>query len=316
MSIAIAHPNIALVKYWGKRDIALNLPAVSSVSLTLAPFATRTEVQFGAVQDEFHLDGQPAGAGEAHRIAKTLDLVVPGRSPAVVVTANDFPTGAGLASSASGFAALVVAAATAAGLPEDRTAWSRIARQGSGSACRSLFGGFAHWNRGVDPAGTDSVAQPLPDGDGWDVAMVVAITSTERKATSSTDGMERSRMTSPLYTTFVEQSEGDVAEAIAAIGRRDLERLGTVMESSTFKMHAVMATSQPPLIYALPATIALQHAVLDLRRSGVGAWMTMDAGPQVKVLCTASDAAKVLAALQPLASRVVIGRPGAAAAPC
>jgi diphosphomevalonate decarboxylase len=313
---AIAHPNIALVKYWGKRDLALNLPAVSSVSLTLDGFQTTTRVDWGAPADHLSLDGAPAQPREAAKVFALLDRLDPDRPRCAVTTANTFPTGAGLASSASGFAALTLAAATARArahgdaAPPDLVALSRLARQGSGSACRSLWGGFVLWSRGEAPDGHDSHGVPLHDAHHWDVVMVVGVVSKAGKAVGSTEGMERSRLTSPLYDTWVAQAEEDVAAGIAAIADRDLTRLGEVMEASTLKMHAAMMTARPPLLYWQPATVAALHAVWALRAAGTSAWVTMDAGPQVKVLCARADAERVADAIRPHVLAVHVLGPG------
>lgn len=316
MSQAIAHPNIALVKYWGKRDLPLNLPAVPSLSLTLSGFTTTTEVEWGAEADHVELDGQVATERDARRVLAFLDRIDPARPPVRVVSRNDFPSGAGLASSASGFAALALAATDAAGLDLSLAELSVLARQGSGSACRSLWGGFVEWTLGDAPDGSDSHGRPVAPVDHWDVRMVVAITARGRKAVGSTEGMERSRTTSPYYDAWVTTAPDDVAEGIAAVGARDLERLGTVMERSTYKMHAAMHTSWPPLIYWAPATVALLHEVQALRARGIGAWSTMDAGPQVKVLCAAADADAVADALRPHALDVHVLAPGEGARRC
>lgn len=303
----IAHPNIALVKYWGKRDVPLNLPAVPSLSLTLGGWRSRTSVTWGAPADRVVLDGT-----ERHdaKVLRFLDLVAPDRPPCEVVSDNDFPTGAGLASSASGFAALALAATRAAGLDLPLPALSALARQGSGSACRSLFGGYVRWPLGEAPDGSDCHAVPIAPADHWDLRMVVAVVASGPKAVGSTEGMERSRRTSPLWRTWVEHGPADVAEASVAIQQRDLERLGTVMEASTFRMHATMHTAVPPLLYWLPATVAALHEVFALRARGVGAWATMDAGPQVKVLCEPSDVAAVQEALKPTALQLHVHGPG------
>lgn len=307
---AVAHPNIALVKYWGKRDLPLNLPAVSSLSLTLSDFRTRTTVTWGADADRLVLDGEEASPKAARRALAFLDRLDPARPPVEVVSDNSFPTGAGLASSASAFAALALAASRASGRDLDDTALSVLARQGSGSACRSLWGGFVTWRRGERPDGLDSHGVPLAPADHWDVAMVVAVVETGPKAVGSTEGMERSRLTSPLYATWVDQAEADVDEGAAAVTARDLPRLGRVMEASTLKMHAAMQTSDPPLLYWQPGTVACLHAVWALRAAGVGCWATMDAGPQVKVLCARPDAPAVADALRPHAQAVHVLGPG------
>ncbi len=307
---AVAHPNIALVKYWGKRDLPLNLPAVSSLSLTLSGFSTRTTVHWGAAADVLQLDGDAVQGKEAERVFRFLDRIDPDRPPVEVASSNDFPRGAGLASSASGFAALALAATAAAGQELERTELSRLARQGSGSACRSLWGGFVRWDKGSRADGDDSVGRPVAPVEHWDLCMVVAVVDAGRKKVGSTEGMERSRLTSPYYAAWVDTAEADVEEGVAAVLARDLPRLGTVMEQSTLKMHAAMHTSWPPLLYWQPGTVACLHAVHGLRDEGVSAWATMDAGPQVKVLCAPADAAAVEAALRPHAVRVHVLSPG------
>lgn len=310
VATARAHPNIALVKYWGKRDRVLNLPAVPSLSLTLDRFRTRTTVVWGAEADAVELDGKVAPAPRAARVLALLDLVDPRRPPCRVVSESNFPVAAGLASSSSAFAALALAASAAAGADTDPTALSRLARRGSGSACRSLWGGFVEWPLGERPDGADCHGMPLAPATHWDVAMVVAIVSGAPKPMGSTEAMEHARRTSPCYPTWVRTASDDVASARAAVLSRDLERLGEVMESSTHKMHATLHTARPPLHYELPATIACLHAVRALRERGVGAWSTMDAGPNVKVLCERFDAAEVVVALSDHVERVEVLGPG------
>ncbi len=307
---AIAHPNIALVKYWGKRSIPLNLPAVGSVSLTLGGYRTQTAVCWGTERDLVFLDNEPLLGGPAKRVLDFLDLVDPGRPQCEVRSDNNFPSGAGLASSASAFAALALAASAAAGKTLDPTALSIVARQGSGSACRSLWGGFVEWRPGERDDGSDSHGIPLAAADHWDLAMVVAVVHDGPKPTGSTQGMERSRLTSPFFHQWVQTSDADIAEAREAIAIRDLPRLGRVMEASTFKMHATMHTSSPPLLYWHPGTVALLHEVAAARASGIEAWSTMDAGPQVKVLCASADADAVAERLREHALRVDVLRPG------
>lgn len=310
---ATVHPNIALVKYWGKRNGPLNLPAVPSLSLTLDTFTTRTTVNWGSNADRAELDGRPATAGEGKRIFEFLDLIDPARPPCAVTTANDFPTAAGLASSSSGFAALAVAGAAAAGKDLNAQALSVLARQGSGSASRSLWGGFVEWKMGEREDGLDSVGVPVAPQDHWDVAMVVAVVSDAKKAIGSRPAMRLSAETSPYYDVWVKTAAADVDVARQAVLDRDLDTLGRVMEQSTHKMHATMTTCTPPVFYAQPGTLACIHAVMALRDAGTSAWLTMDAGPNVKVLCAAADAERVQAALAPHAA--VVHRLGPGGAP-
>jgi diphosphomevalonate decarboxylase len=312
-AIAIAHPNIALVKYWGKRDTALNLPAVPSLSMTLARWHTRTRVLWGVEVDRCTFNGAPADAETAAKVFKLLSILDADRPPVEVETANTFPSGAGLASSSSGFAALALAATAAAGRPLTPAALSVLARRGSGSACRSLYGGFVAWRMGERADGLDSHAEPIAPADHWDVRMVVATVSAARKPTGSTVGMERTRATSPYWDAWVSGSPALVTQAEAAIRDRDLPTLGAIVEASSFRMHATMHTTEPPILYWLPGSVAALQVVRELRAAGVGAWATMDAGPNVKVLCAAADAERVAAALRPVVAEVTILEPGPAA---
>ena len=290
---ATAHPNIALVKYWGKRDRSLNLPAVPSLSVTLAPFETTTAVTWGVDSDDFVINGVPTQGSATERVSSFLDLIDPNRPPVAVESSNNFPTAAGLASSSSAFAALALAATRAAGQSPTLTELSVLARQGSGSASRSLWGGFVTWSLGTRSDGTDSHGHAIAPQDHWDLRVIVALVSDEKKAVSSREGMNRTQETSPLFSGWVESGPADVFEAEAAVRARDLERLGTVMEHSTLKMVGTMFSAQPAVLYMKPATVAVLHAVAELRSIGVSAWATMDAGPNVKVLTTPEDAPKV-----------------------
>ncbi len=322
---ATACSNIALVKYWGKRpdtDPDLNLPDVGSLSLTLADLATVTTVTpSDDGQDRFELDGRPLEGRPAERVARHLDRVYRAgggagrRPPCRVVSVNHFPTAAGLASSASGFAALSCAAAAAFETDLDAAALSALARQGSGSAARSIFGGFVRLDRGTRPDGRDCVARPVAAPDHWDVRLVVVQTTTGPKAVGSTEGMERCRTTSPYYPAWVETSQADLDAATEAVRARDLDRLGPIMEHSCFKMHAAMMASRPPLLYFRGPTVEAVRTVFDLRQNGLAAYVTIDAGPHVKVLTHARDAAAVAEHLRrvPGVAAVSVHAPGPAA---
>ena len=305
---AQAHPNIAVVKYWGKRDVPLNLPAVPSLSVTLDRFRTRTTVTWGidAAEDAIWLNGQAADGKTRQRVSAFLDLVAPSRPRCKVVSDNNFPTAAGLASSSSAFAALALAADAAAGTGRDLDALSALARQGSGSACRSLWGGWVEWRLGQRTDGTDSHGIPLAPADHWDLAVVVAVVNAGPKKTGSRTGMNRTQETCPFYGAWVATAPADVEEGRAALLDRDLPRLGAVMEQSTLKMHATMLTTTPSIRYWQPASLAAIAVVEDLRQQGVGAWYTMDAGPNVKVLCSRTDAPEVANALKTAVDRVEI----------
>ncbi|MBN1336230.1 MAG: diphosphomevalonate decarboxylase [Deltaproteobacteria bacterium] len=307
---AIAHPNIALVKYWGKRDRPLNLPSTSSVSVTLGGFRTRTTVTWGVAQDGVRIDGRTATGPVADRVRRFLDRVDPKRPPCRVESESDFPVAAGLASSSSAFAALAVAAARVAGLDLDPGALSALARQGSGSACRSIHGGFVHWQRGAAPDGSDSRAVPILPAGAWDLRIVAAVVDAGPKAIGSTEGMERSRLTSPCYPAFVRENERLASWAARCVETRDLLGLVDAMERSTLLMQATMTTAVPPVRYVRPDSLAVVDAVEGLRAQGLTCGWTMDAGPNVKVLCTASEADRVAGILGPLVSAVHVLTPG------
>ncbi len=319
---ATANANIALVKYWGKRDPALNLPARGSLSVTLEGLTTTTTVELqserGAV-DQLRLGGELA---DAEVLAKALRVIEPiraltGRSERVSMTSeNSFPTGAGLASSASGLAALTVAAAGAFGLEASPTELSRLARVGSGSACRSLFGGFVEWHAGAREDGLDSFASPLYPPEHWDLAVVVAVVSPGKKAVGSTNGMTHTRLTSPFHEPFLASVDGDLAAAKEAIQARDFGALARVAQRSSLRMHAAMQAADPALIYLNPESWTVIQRVQALARDGVPAFFTADAGPNIKVFCEASALQTVRDAVAELREvrRIVVARPGGAAA--
>lgn len=301
---ARAHSNIALAKYWGKRDAALNIPAVGSLSITLDALHTETTVTFHdrLDRDELQLNGvpQPQEGPGFGRFSTVLDLVRARAGVdlrASVTSVNNFPTGAGLASSASGFAALAVAASAAAGLKESPRELSILARRGSASAARSLFGGYAVLHAGTAADGSDSFAEPLMDAVEWPLSVVVAITETGQKAVSSTAGMSATSGTSPFYDAWVSSSASMLARLREAVLAHDLSEVGELTEQSCLAMHSIMFTTQPALIYWNAATMAAIHAVRELRASGIATYFTIDAGPQVKALCTADDAPVVAEAL-------------------
>lgn len=300
---AIAHPNLALIKYWGKRDRALNLPATGSLSVTMGAFTTTSSVEFldGPGPDVILINGREADGGSATRIASFLDLV---RSEAGIDAAaridssNDFPTAAGLASSSSAFAAMAVAACAASGLCPATRDLSLLARRGSGSAARSVFGGFVEMSPGSRSDGADAVAEPLAPKEHWDLRIVVAITDAREKRVGSTEGMELTAATSPYYPAWVESSEADLDRARAAVAARDLSALGEVAEHSALKLHGACLAARPGLLYWRGGTVEALHAVRELRAAGEQAWFTVDAGPQVKVLTTAESAEVVVGRLR------------------
>lgn len=292
---AVAHPNIALIKYWGKRDEQLSLPATGSLSLTLDIAPTRTTVTLApeARDDVATWQGEAMAGEELTRVRSFLDLVrelAGSRARAVVDTANEIPTGAGLASSASGFAALAAAAASAYGLDLNRRDLSRLARRGSGSAARSIFGGLVQWHAGDDDQ--SSYAEPLPD-PGIDMALVLAVLTAGRKPVGSREAMRRTATTSPFFGAWVESVPGELEQMRRAIERTDFSAVGQLAESNALRMHATMLGATPPVRYWNAHTVAALDLVTQLRKDGVEAYATIDAGPNVKVLCRRQDTAGV-----------------------
>jgi diphosphomevalonate decarboxylase len=314
---AVAHANIALAKYWGKRDETLALPATSSLSLTLDAFHATTTVTLdpAAAEDTGVLDGRAMSDAEVVRVRRFLDLVrsLAGSSVhAAVTSTSTVPTGAGLASSASGFAALAGAAAAAYGLDLDPRALSRLARRGSGSAARSVFGGLVIWHAGTDDA--SSFAEPVPGGEAGgalDPAMAVVVLDAGLKSVSSRVAMRRTVETSPFFAAWTEATERDVALMLDAVAAGDLATLGELAESNALRMHATMLGARPPVRYWTEHTVSVLDQVLALRADGLPCWATIDAGPNVKVLCSGRDLAAVSDALSVGGTRrVVTARPG------
>jgi diphosphomevalonate decarboxylase len=303
---ARACANIALVKYWGKRDAALNLPAAGSLSLTLAALATETTVEFdpALAEDQLELDGAVAREDARVRVTKFLDLV---RSQAGihiaarVVSRNEFPTASGLASSASGFAALALAATRAAGLQLEPRELSILARRGSGSAARSVFGGFVRMHAGG--RSEDAYAEPLESPLTSRLRMVIAIVGGGApKQHASRDAMDHTAATSPLYRAWLDLVPRDLTAVEAALAAGDLEALGPIVEGNAMAMHASAMAARPPIVYWRPATLAVLGQVRGLRECGIVAWPTIDAGPHVKVLTTDEDAPTIAMQLRNLDS--------------
>ena len=307
-AVATANANIALIKYWGKRDEKLILPYTSSLSLTLSDLYTQTAVNFSDdfSEDSVTLDGENLLPGSTTfcRVVSMLDLVREKAgisTKARVVSRNHVPTAAGLASSASGFAALCASAAFAAGLKLTPRELSRLARRGSGSACRSIFGGLVIWHAGEDDETSyaepiaeltaDPIAESIVEPESQasapknlNLAMIVVTLDEHKKAISSREAMRRTVETSPAYMPWVEQSKLDLAEALGAIRAADLEKLGEVVERNALGMHETMHKAAPPVNYFTDKTYAVLRAVRAMRECGWPVWATMDAGPNVKVL--------------------------------
>jgi diphosphomevalonate decarboxylase len=295
---ARAHPNIALVKYWGKRDAERILPHQSSFSVTLAPLEVTTTVELGGVQTVVELNGKEARGPEKERVLRLVQAVgqEAGQlwSGVRVVSRGNFPMAAGLASSAAGFAALARAARAAAGLPDDVPRTSRLARSGSGSASRSVQGGFCTWHRGTQSDGEDSYAtQDFKESHWPDLRLLACVVSREEKQVSSRDGMGSTVQTSPYYPAWVQDAEAEVSRAHEAVRRRDLAALGALAERNAWRMHATALAADPPLCYLHPQTLALLLALPGARARGCPVFFTLDAGPNPILLTTVEHVARV-----------------------
>ncbi|WP_254678260.1 diphosphomevalonate decarboxylase [Curtobacterium sp. SGAir0471] len=308
---AVAHPNIALVKYWGKADAQLALPATGSVSMGLDVFPTTTTVTLdgSAETDSLVLNGGAAPEGALLRVQQFLDLVrdlAGSADRAAVVSENTVPTGAGLASSASGFAALATAAAAAYGLDLSERDLSRLARRGSGSATRSIPGGVAVWHAG-DDQGSYAERVPAPP-----MAMVVVTISAGEKAIGSREAMRRTIATSPFYPAWVTSTTETVDEMLDACAAGDFTRIGELTESNALRMHATIEGAFPPIRYLNARSVAVFDAVAELRAAGTEAYATADAGPNVVVLTKPEDRSAVATALAGLGDVIESGTgPGA-----
>ena len=319
-AVAIANSNVALAKYWGKRNENLNLPYTGSISITLAGLSTTARVRFDTERNHDHivLNGEQTDNSPASVIRQFLDHVrraAGEKTAAEVEVHSNFPVAAGLASSASTFAALAVAATSALGLSLSRCELSALARRGSGSAARSIYGGYAEWLAGEADDGSDSYAVQLAAPQHWRLGVVVAITDSGRKAIGSREGMAHALKRSPFFPAWLESHEADLAAVRHGILDRDLAVTGQAAERNCLKMHAASMAASPPLLYWKPATLAVIHRVLQLREEGTEAYFTIDAGPQVKVICAWPVRDTVAAAIREVAGvqRVLLSEPGDAA---
>lgn len=314
---AKANTNIALIKYWGKRDETLFLPMNSSLSITLDRFYTITTVEFSKdnAKDIFLLNNQPVSGEESNKVFRFLDLArkMAGTNlHAVVTSENKVPTAAGFASSASGFAALAAAAAKALNLELNQNELSILARQGSGSACRSVYGGYVEWQKGELSDGKDSFAKQILCEDEWNISILSCLVASKQKKVSSREGMKLTVDTSPFYSAWLQTAQKDIETAREAIKYRDFEKLGKVVEANSLKMHATMLGAEPSILYWQSGTMEVIEHIQNLRLCGIPVFFTIDAGPNVKVLCLPEDERRVYESLAALSAvqNIVVCHPG------
>lgn len=285
---AIAHPNIAFIKYWGNLDNDLRLPANSSISMCLGALETRTSISLHSElrSDELELDGSPQSGPALERVNKFLDIIRAASGSQVyarVVSENSFPQSAGIASSASAFAALAMAAAHAYGLDLTEKELSILARRGSGSAARSIPAGFVEWH--IGSSSEESFAETIAPSNHWSLWDCIAMVENHPKKVGSTPGHQLAG-TSPLQSARLQDADRRLELCRQAILQKDFAKLVDVIELDSNMMHAVMLTSRPPLIYWSPLSIEIMRQVAAWRTSGLEAAYTLDAGPNVHVICT------------------------------
>ncbi len=288
---AQAPSNIALIKYWGKYDKKLRIPANSSISFNLSEAFTTTSVEFDEKfeSDTFIFNGKKAKPAETERVSKHLNLLrnmSKIKHFAKVESRNNFPSSSGIASSASGFAALTLAASSSLGLTLSEKGLSILARLGSGSACRSIPDGFVEWKAGKKSE--DSFAHSLYPADFWDICDLVAVTEKGSKKTGSTEGHSLAQ-SSPFYKERILGMDKKIKETKSALKNKDFTKLGELTEAEAVSMHSVMMTSTPALFYWTPKTLEIMKSVISWRSKGLETYFTIDAGPNVHIICQSKD---------------------------
>lgn len=311
---AVAHPNIAFIKYWGNVDDELRLPQNGSISMNLAALTTRTMVTFDSSlpRDILDLNGIRQTGKALERVSQHLNVIRGIRGFSVnahILSESNFPVGAGIASSASAFAALTVAAVNAAGMEMTEKDLSRLARRGSGSAARSIPAGFVEWQRGTSDV--DSYAFCLYPPQHWDLVDCIAIVESSHKQTGSSEGHHLAQ-SSPLQKARVQDAENRLVVCREAIQKRDFDQLARVIELDSNLLHAVAFTSTPPVYYWHPTTLILMQEVRSWRAAGLPCAFTVDAGPNVHVICHSSIAAAIKLKLEALpgVETVLLSGPG------
>ena len=307
---AVAHANIALVKYWGKQRGKQNAPATPSISLALDSLETKTRIErIKSKQDQFIINGKSSDKVSSDRLTAYLNIwrqkkLIDGSFR--VKSQNNFPTKAGLASSSSGYAALAAGLNFFAHKQLNPAELSKLARIGSGSAARSIIGGLAALPNSPDPAARLILS---PDKLPW--GMVIAVVGEAAKEIGSGQGMKSSQLTSPYYRNWIKTAESDYRNMLTAIKNLDFTRIGEIMEANTLAMQACMIATRPSLIYWTGPTIDILKAVKEWRKKGLEAYATTDAGPQVAILARQADLRKISSKLKRIKSikRVITGYP-------
>lgn len=289
---AVANSNIAFIKYWGNRDARLRLPLNDSLSMNLEALFTKTTVNFleSLTEDQIVIDEEEAQESARDRVVAQIDRIrelAKFDFKARVVSRGNFPLGTGLASSASGFAALTVAAVKAAGLGLDERGLSVLARQGSGSACRSIPGGFVEWI--ASSSSEHSYAHSIAAPDYWDLRDIVVVTTRDAKKVGSSDG-HLAAVTSPYFSERLSRMPARFHRVKRAVLARDLAALGPDLEAEAIELHMMAMTSRPPIFYWSPAMVRVIEAARAWREDGLHVYFTLDAGSNVHLICEGKDA--------------------------
>lgn len=296
----IAHPNIALIKYWGKRNASLHLPTKSSIALTLDALYTQTTIKASDKEhDSIMLNAAIAPERLAHPIIQFIQHVKQLyhiNQSIAVTTSNNFPTAAGLASSASGFAALALALNDFFSLQTTPQELSILARYGSGSASRSICGGFSLWHKGLCDDGSDSYAEQLFPATHWpELRVIVVVVNQTCKTISSRDAMQQSVATSPSYADWIKKSEDRIDLMKQGIAEKNIHLIGELAEQDCLDMHQTMHDSKPPINFFVPATYTIIRTIRELRhKQSIPCYFTIDAGPNVKILCFEKNVTTIL----------------------
>lgn len=305
---ARAHTNIALIKYWGKSNTDLKLPLMSSLSMTLDAFYTDTTFEHSSelTEDVFYLNGQKQDFKNSKRVINYIHKLQQRygfNDHFKVSSINHVPTSAGLASSASAFAALATSFASSYHLSLNKKELSKLARLGSGSATRSIYGGFVLWEKGNSH--DTSFATAINEEPNWDLQMLAVELDTQPKKISSSTGMKLAQ-TSPFYQSWLTQNQKEITLMKEAIQNKNFTQLGELSELSANEMHSLNLTSQPSFTYFTPQTMILINLVHELRQQGIECYYTIDAGPNIKILTQRKNNKKIVSAVQDLFPNVKI----------
>lgn len=309
IEVTVVSPaNIAFIKFWGKKNPKLNIPFNDSISMNLSGCTTTTTVQFSdkLKSDKIIVNGKEVGGLGNDRVKLILNEIrkmAKIKLKAEVNSKNNFPSDAGIASSASGFSALALAGSVAAGLKLSEKELSILARHGSGSACRSIPDGFTYWREGTN--NSSSFAFSIAPPEFWDIRDLVTVVSKEKKKSGSTEG-HGAATTSPYFWLRIKNLSRRIKILKSAILKKDFDTFGQNLEEEAVDLHVMAMTSHPPIFYWNSGTMDVIHAVIKMREEGMACFFTMDAGPNVHVICRGIDESKIKKVLEKLPGTIFV----------